>query len=167
MRADNFSVSDLIAPGEQYWNVSAHIADASDAVSDKERQDDLAAAWEPVAESGVHVHVPQSGDEKLPVAVDDVRIFRQRRGGRARDESDSISVDYDDGVRLHRIGAGIDDGHIGDDALRRLKRSLCKSTRGNREHKRNKHHDAVKMEDHAAEDITALVGRAGPPDELR
>src|SRR5882757_4669712 len=105
MRTDDFSASDLATPGEEHRNVSAHIAHASDAVGDKERQDNLAAAGKPVAESGMHVHVPQSRNKKLAAPVDDVRILSQRHGGSAGDESDAIAVDHNHGVGLHRIGA--------------------------------------------------------------
>jgi len=71
---------------------------ASDAVGDKERQDNLAAAGKPVAESGMHVHVPQSRNKKLAAPVDDVRILSQRHGGSAGDESDAIAVDHNHGV---------------------------------------------------------------------
>jgi hypothetical protein len=87
-----------------------------------------------------------------------MRVLGQRRSRSARDKSDAITVDYNHGVALHRIRAGIDDGDVGDDGLRWLKRSLRKGGGGEHEHKRNKRNDAVKMEDHAAEDTTGALG---------
>src|SRR6185295_13834943 len=59
-RANDVSSGNLFAPSEQHRHVAAHVAHTSDAVGDEQRQDDVAPARKPVAEGGVHVHVPEA-----------------------------------------------------------------------------------------------------------
>jgi len=150
-RADDFAFSDFLAPGEENRDVSAHVAHAGNAVGDEEGQDDVASAGEPVAEGGVHVHVPQAGDKELTAAVDDARVLRERHGGGVRDEGDAISVNHDHGVGLHRSGAGIDDGHVGDDHLPGFGRGLRKGDGSKRERERNQQQDVAGWRNHAGE----------------
>ena len=60
----------LLPPLLEHIEFAAHVAHASDAVGDEQRQRDFFAARKPVAEDHVDVHVPQAGDQKFAFAID-------------------------------------------------------------------------------------------------
>jgi hypothetical protein len=74
-RTELRAARDVAPRGEDRLEVAAHVAHAGDPVGDEERQRDFAAAGDPVAEERVDVHVPESGDEELPLPVDHPRAF--------------------------------------------------------------------------------------------
>ena len=92
-RADDLAARDLFAPRHENRNVSAHIAHAGDTVGDEKRQDDVASAGKPIAESGVHVHVPQPRNEILTGGIDHSRVLRRLEFGRIGNGGDAIAGD--------------------------------------------------------------------------
>ena len=97
------------APGSERWPVAGHVAHASDAVGDVERE------HVPSAGHGeVHVHVPQAGDQELAATVDDARTGGDSGGGGRTFGDDAIAANDDVPIGARLSAASVDDGDVGE-----------------------------------------------------
>ena len=72
----------------QELDFAPHIADGRDSIRDEQGNDEFSAAGRLASAGEVQVHVSQSGDQKFPGAIDNVRVSRNCRGtGRANSDN--------------------------------------------------------------------------------
>jgi len=104
-----------VAPRANEVELSAHVADARDAIRDEQRE------RRPSGHAEVHVHVPESGDHVGPACVDGASPASTGRRAR-RYRADAIVLDDHCAIRLHGATLDIDDADMGDRNLGRRAR---------------------------------------------
>jgi len=126
-RTHDLAFYNLIAPGRQHRNVSAHIAYARDTIGYQQGQDNVPAARKPVSKSAMHMHIPQAWNEKVAFAVDDTRVGRNLKMCRAGDSGDVVSAHDHCSDSLNRGFGRVDYGHIQNDQRWRGRSALRRS----------------------------------------
>ena len=73
MWTEEFPGFDITLPGEERFEIAAHVADAGDAVGEKQRKQGVFAPGGVGVHAGeVNVHIPQAGDQEFAAAIDNV-----------------------------------------------------------------------------------------------
>ncbi len=118
-RCDHPALVEVFAPLPrqcQRIGIGAHLAHASDAVGDKQREGPIVGR--PMREKieQVHVHVDQARDQEPAAAIDALRTRRQYRA-RIGDGDDATSVDQYGPWPDRTSVLDVDDRHLGDGDL--------------------------------------------------
>ena len=128
-RSQHAPAFNLVPPGLNGCEVAAHVANAGDAVGNEKWQGNFLSPREPIAKNKVHVHVPQTGNQKRASAVQNygsvARITSLLAGA---DRGDAVPFNDDDLVRMDFAGPHVDDIDVGDDR-HVLKRPILASGR--------------------------------------
>src|SRR5229473_2130288 len=98
----------------QVFDVTAHIADSSDAVGEKKRDDELATATGFAGACEVNVHVGKTGDQEFTGSIENLRAPRNSRRAIWSKCGDSL-VDNNHRHVLSRLSASrVNDGNVSD-----------------------------------------------------
>src|SRR5579863_843483 len=111
-RTEKTAGSNLRPPPLEYLDVTTHVAHTGDPVHDEHRQSHPLVGREPVAESRVHMHVPQTGHEVLALSLDDLRLLRRLHLTGLADLDNALAVHYDGHIRQSLATARVDHGYM-------------------------------------------------------
>ena len=84
---------DLVAQAKHVLDVSAHVADRSDAVCKEQRQNKLAASGWLAGAGEVNVHVSEPGDQEFPCGIETSSAARNRGRTRWSERGDPLTRD--------------------------------------------------------------------------
>lgn len=114
-RAGEFAVFNLVAPFLDDGEFAAHVANASDAVGDEQRERNPLRSGKPVAEDEVDVHIPEPWDEIAAASAGGGRIARVTHGFAWTDVADAVFFDDYDLTGKDGAGADVNDVDVGKD----------------------------------------------------
>ena len=116
MRAEEFAGFDIALPGEKSIEIAAHVANASNAIGEQQREQNIFAPGGIGANAGkVHMHIPQAGNEEFAVSVDDVGCFIELDSRDRTDRGNSASDDDHGLIRLRSSAGSVDDADMLED----------------------------------------------------
>ena len=111
--ADERAILDFAAPAFESVEIPAHVADSSDAVRDKERQQRLLRPCRIRTDArDVGVHIPKPGNQEFSASIDPLRVFRYLNRTTLGDHRDRIAFDDDGLIRKLRAAVDSDHGYV-------------------------------------------------------
>ncbi len=103
---------DLCAPVLERLKIATHVAHTRDAVGDEQWQHHPLVGRQPIAEDGMHVHVPQAGNQEFTVGVDEGCAARRREITTFSEVDDAAARHHHRHVAASRCTRRIDDGDV-------------------------------------------------------